>query len=119
MSAKHTPGPWTLAAWPHERECMGAELGARAVVGADRISPAVVWGGIAESAANARLIAAAPELLDALRDALSHWPSADDIHLLTPDTAHHRRCPPDNEIRVRDVLRWQALLARIDREEDR
>lgn len=65
--SKHTPGPWTLEDWPHELECMGARLGARAVAGADRISPAVVWGGIRESEANARLIAAAPDLLAALK----------------------------------------------------
>jgi len=63
MSA-HTKGPWSLVEWPYEREC-------RAVLGSDGISPAVVWGGIAESEANASLIAAAPDLLEACKRALS------------------------------------------------
>lgn len=65
--SKHAPGPWRTQPWPHERECMGADLGAMAVVGADGISPAVVWGGLESSEANARLIAAAPDLLEALK----------------------------------------------------
>jgi hypothetical protein len=73
--SKHTPGPWTVQTWPHERECMGAELpGTRAILGATNICPAVVWGGLGdESQANARLIAASPELLEALQAFVDSW----------------------------------------------
>jgi hypothetical protein len=57
----HTPGPWTF-----QDDATFSTLGDKRIVGADRISPAIVFGGISESAANAALIAAAPELLLAL-----------------------------------------------------
>lgn len=64
---KHTPGPWRV------RKCDGGyrlfDRDDWAIVSEGCITPCLVWGGSAfeEGAANARLIAAAPELLEALR----------------------------------------------------
>jgi hypothetical protein len=60
---KHTPGPWRLKESPHKREFSyfidtGPELGSYFV--------AAVNNGTGPDEANARLIAAAPELLAAL-----------------------------------------------------
>jgi len=63
---KHTPGPWT-----HQHDETFSPLGDRRIVGADCISPAIVFGGIRESDANARLIAAAPDLLHVSKEALN------------------------------------------------
>ena len=59
---KHTPGPWTVNAWPqrHDEIRIGA-------VGTPLICAIMVRDvSINEQKANARLIAAAPELLEAL-----------------------------------------------------
>lgn len=66
MKSKHTPGPWEYA----ENSANNFD-----VFGAgDTVEVAVVWGLDdplkAEREANARLIAAAPELLEALEDSL-------------------------------------------------
>jgi hypothetical protein len=53
--AKHTPGPW----FQHEGEVIAAEYGL--------ISRAYYGHPDSQNAANARLIAAAPELLEALK----------------------------------------------------
>lgn len=61
---KHTPGPWTLM-----DDTTFSTLGDKRIIGANRISPAIVFGGLgAETDANARLIAASPELLATLKD---------------------------------------------------
>lgn len=55
---KHTPGPWTLM-----DDTTFSTLGDKRIIGANRISPAIVFGGLgAETDANARLIAASPGL---------------------------------------------------------
>ncbi len=79
MSAKHTPGPWK-------------EVGGRAVFGPDHIVICRCGNyskSIMEDEANARLIAAAPDLLDALRNLLTNDSIAeliDAIRLKHPDT---------------------------------
>jgi hypothetical protein len=66
--SKHTPGPWIVAA--HEDDDEGF-----AVVGGEYQMPVALpqstVGGEAEELANARLIAAAPDLFDALRRLLA------------------------------------------------
>ncbi len=71
QGTKPSPRPWRLAKWPHEQEVMGCTLpGTKAVLAADNISPAIVWGGIVESEANADLIVAAVNSYEGLRAAL-------------------------------------------------
>jgi hypothetical protein len=68
MSTKHTPGPWTM----HPRFDDGAEVCAIAPVAWCGVATTVGSSGdqsidAAEARANARLIAAAPDLLAVLR----------------------------------------------------
>ena len=65
MSARHTPGPWVCDGAILEFE--GARFGQVAYVLEKEGEPFYA------SAANARLIAAAPDLLEALQELLSHW----------------------------------------------
>ncbi len=66
-SAQHTPGPWRSVSRPNQTiiDLVYAKNG---TLVADIIYAA---GKMAEADANARLIAAAPELLEALKTALS------------------------------------------------
>ena len=64
MNTKHTPGPWVID--PDYRNDPGA------INGGDNLRRVVKWDGFArrhtpEAVANARLIAAAPDLLASLR----------------------------------------------------
>lgn len=58
-NSKHTPGPWAVNGWS-------------VTIGNWSISTAMPRATIEESDANARLIAAAPELLEALNWALKN-----------------------------------------------
>ena len=72
MSAAHTPGPWVAHA-SHQKGRAAAAYYIDRVGGGDKRSRAVAHvknSTIQPTAANARLIAAAPELLDALEFAL-------------------------------------------------
>jgi hypothetical protein len=60
MDTKHTPGPWEVQVFDGRIE----------VVDASGAVVLVFRNASAETLANARLIAAAPELLEALRDVL-------------------------------------------------
>lgn len=82
MSA-HTPGPWTIANYPHavvvqteshKKTAYGASRYA-AIGGFDRSDPEQM----AEALANARLIAAAPELLEACQ-AMIEWDAREQDH---------------------------------------
>ena len=59
-AAKHTPGPWTQDKYGNVKTPSGGML----------VTDGVALGGYSteETRANARLIAAAPELLEALKD---------------------------------------------------
>jgi len=63
MSEKHTPGPWTV-------EDYGVGMGGLAVVAADVTFDVICW----PHPDNARLIAAAPEMLEALKAFVAHYP---------------------------------------------
>lgn len=69
----HTPGPWRVeAAGDGFRK--PTEDGAKdfQIVAANGICPGIVWDYLREGEANARLFAAAPELLAALKD-ICEW----------------------------------------------
>ena len=73
MSAQHTPGPWALASLP----CKSARNKLGLVAGDRRLCDLLVYDDADE--ANARLIAAAPDLLAALekiRDLVSDQPGS-------------------------------------------
>lgn len=61
MSTKHTPGPWSIS-----YECEHAKHGQFSIETNDSFI-ALVDAGLIAQQANARLIAAAPELLEALK----------------------------------------------------
>ena len=79
---KHTPGPWRLDALSAHR-VVGPALARIADCGTDSVHPMVEE----RCAANARLIAAAPALLEAAEMLLQHHRVAD---LLRSDTAAPR-----------------------------
>jgi hypothetical protein len=74
--SKHTPGPWDLESDPCHFDTLSSIVG-----GAGRLTPprrqlmVEVGGhaGYAEQEANARLIAAAPDLLEALEKAVREY----------------------------------------------
>ena len=64
MGIKHTPGPWVAS--------RGSFL-FQIAINSESDTLAVVYGENGENEANARLICAAPELLEALTDALEDY----------------------------------------------
>ena len=81
MTAKHTPGPWV---WQAEEECL---IGPIFVVMRQDEEGRKVFADYPDGTtqANARLIAAAPDLLEALKDARDH------IHGSAPDWHNRTR----------------------------
>lgn len=75
--SKHTPGPWQLTPRYQDKVDVIHSTKAKVPGGASltvaRVTVRESW--LAEQEANARLIAAAPELLQALRDVLGWVPS--------------------------------------------
>lgn len=59
IQTKHTPGPWENRPYPNQ-------LNRQARIGTNDRTVASVWADNREGEANAHLIAAAPDLLDAL-----------------------------------------------------
>lgn len=97
MTTLHTPAPWT-AEGPDEifGDYNIHEPGVRAVIGAvvSNLRPPE------EVAANARLVAAAPDLLSALGDAIEA------LAMCEPRTSHGARCS------LRAMLAGRAALAK-------
>lgn len=101
MSETHTPGPWAL----HHRT-------AYTVVGPDGSRTVATCGGYqnnqdaaavdAENRANARLIASAPKMLEALKEADALFPLALGS-IATHDAANSERC----------IAEARTILARI------
>lgn len=96
IETKHTPGPWTASA---DRICGGLRIRIRAQerpLGQAKApySPIVTevtsdWGiSDAEAAASASLIAAAPELLAALRGVLPYMEAAEISGLIGDEECH-------------------------------
>jgi hypothetical protein len=72
MTTKHTPGPWNISAVKME-ECRfrGPYIDVQAKGMVSNVQPAIVAGRTEEETiANARLIASAPDLLEALKQAV-------------------------------------------------
>lgn len=67
MSAKHSPGPWSVYTSPDGSKLVG--IGDSNAEGVADCGFGIWRGGDAEAIANARLIAAAPDLLEALKEA--------------------------------------------------
>ncbi len=67
--SKHTPGPWTHG--PESRDICGPDD--------ESVASAATWRPESEEVANARLIAAAPELLAALETLLTAVDDAVDV----------------------------------------
>lgn len=79
MKMKHTPGPWVLhptACYPAVRSVGTADIGPK------RICTVGTMGKRPVDWANARLIAAAPDLLAALEAILSHPVSVVTVQLM-------------------------------------
>ena len=74
---KHTPGPWFLSPDEHEDEPFN---GAWNITVPNRTIASVAPYDFADDTneANARLIAAAPEMLEALKDALAYFSDRED-----------------------------------------
>lgn len=78
---KHTQGPWTI----HKQNAYHISYVVRGGEKENQIAQCFNWqdkGFDANSEANAHLIAAAPDLLDALKDMLSGW------RYIRQDSAH-------------------------------
>ena len=101
MSApsKATPGPWRIGFF--------AVFAGRETAIANFDARGLEWPDILERAANARLIAAAPELRDALADILN-WRT---------NLVRAFDSMPDSGVAIRESFdRSEALLARLDGE---
>ncbi len=70
MSGQHTPGPWNEWATPDDLD-MSHEICAN-----NRLPIAIIYDG-EKAQANARLIAAAPDLLEAAQALLNRWLGGD------------------------------------------
>ena len=68
METKHTPGPWFMETWSKFNGEQVTQVSAFSEYG-NRTMQAIVNSGNSE--ANARLIAAAPDLLEALKEIVS------------------------------------------------
>jgi hypothetical protein len=82
MTTTHTPGPWTAARPPS-----GAATEAPYWIDADGRRIADVWAQLGSTAANARLVAAAPALLAALQAMLAKHDDRDGMSDMWPREA--------------------------------
>lgn len=76
MTSKHTPGPWFVT--DHRTKYVESRLPSGMIQEIAAVGPTAADNGYGEQqAANARLIAAAPELLEKLQQLLSAYEQAD------------------------------------------
>jgi hypothetical protein len=81
MSAKHTPGPWKVRASPHGKRYACVQIGRDEAYTTLELEPA-----------DARLIAAAPELLEALKAIRDHtFVDAEGPELRAQNELNYRR----------------------------
>ncbi len=117
--SKHTPGPWSVGEVSHKKQRVDIDS-----LHADQTVGYQTWRGLARAygcedmpaegtaamLANARLIAAAPELLEAARRVLE-WFEAEDDHTKVPDLWTRAQMCRDAELATR------AAIAKATREE--
>lgn len=91
METKHSPSPWSLQDWAAHDQHGAIEVCGSQVVDANghMISAATVEGASEAEEANARLIAAAPDMLEALRELDECYCEAGP-HLSLEDRQRHR-----------------------------
>ena len=70
-----TPGPWTYDKRPRVGASEGCEIRTVEAVQHTAVFAGPLFVGTVNNEANARLIAAAPDLLQACRDTLTYWES--------------------------------------------
>jgi hypothetical protein len=110
-NTKHTPGEWEFRKWdgekwPEKRWSVGIkENNGKAIC----ISPQYEYE-TEESEANAQLIAAAPELLEALQAIVESTSDVYDWKFW-----HERPSSQINELRKYKAAKWQELLNVIDK----
>jgi hypothetical protein len=77
LNAKHTPGPWKVVPFSDPSKTIPHIMATSQSQTGHPIEIAVLWASAVDSPeeciANARLIAAAPDLLAAMKDMLSGW----------------------------------------------
>jgi hypothetical protein len=73
MSTQHTPGPWKVKA--HSTAVLAGRKQICSNVNAASVLPVNIVEDHKIAEANARLIAAAPDLLEALKDIVEFWDS--------------------------------------------
>lgn len=100
MNTSHTPGPWFVPAPTYRTLYVEARIGNGMLQEVASCGPTA---DPAQQAANARLIAAAPELLEALRG------------MLALDEEHHQRGHCDDV--CAEVLKARAAIAKATGEE--
>ena len=83
--SNHTPGPWAIG--PHPGGKWGSSW--RDIVANDERGPLYITHGLLGG--NAELIAAAPELLAALREALPHLPRTDKLDAVLEESTLYDR----------------------------
>jgi hypothetical protein len=105
-AAKHTPGPWAFSRWDqygdtrfYIAQADGAPYTPDYSDAATLIAETVSIERVAIQEANARLIAAAPELLEALRPFVAHNSDAETITIT---------------VRTADVTRVRAAIAKAE-----
>jgi hypothetical protein len=112
MELKHTPGPWSLKDWTAHDQHGAIEACGTQVVDANGhlVSAATVEDPSEGEEANARLIAAAPELLEALKEArraIGMHNAPNDCYATGPLTGNEYRdlveCPACSAIAMYDA----------------
>ena len=108
----HTPGPWNVCeptSWPADYDLPAKRLQATYSVGVRPGGVVALVDGYtdAETAANARLIASAPDLLDALEAVTARVAEALRIaHDGSIDGAHHKQRTIDQMVRALTGCPW-------------
>ena len=119
-TAKHTPGPWSFApAVPGAQRCF--YISGNHDANNREVDIGTVQGGYYSCEANARLIAAAPDLLEALKvfsELCIHWTEErqlpDNTGLLVVTSPSHLVLGAD--FTVHDLRRIRAAIAKAEGE---